>query len=221
MLSEFEIIVNTSGVTIICPYLYTPRFIPFDLKGRCKTCKSDNVEIDYIIQPEGITIFCSRLKKEKFVPFDKSAKFNENDAEDIKRTVRIRSRSKSYNIPISRTPKERISLTPPLVSPPFESVDDEMKVNVKNQSDVPLNISDVSSLSNVLSTRTPTSLITLSRDDRTLEIPENISLNSLSHDALSPDGRTPQDVNISDIPLPPPPSPPPLIVSPISFFPDL
>ena len=262
MLSEFEIIVNTSGVTIICPYLYTPRFIPFDLKGRCKSCKSDNVEIDYVIQPEGITIFCSRLKKEKFVPFDKFAKFNENDVEDNRRTVRIRSRSKSYNIPISRALESHTLESRALYLPTDEaraleekrelaSIDSDKKfattlnisdiplpprdsslvlleekcANVKNQSDIPLNISDVSSLYNVLNTRTPTSLITQTPT-------ENISLPSRTDiPSLEPPLPFPILINASSPPLSRSalsslsidrtarsPSP---IVSPISFFPDL
>jgi len=202
MLSEFEIIVNTSGVTIICPYLYTPRFIPFDLIGRCKTCKSDNVEIDYIIQPEGITIFCSRLKKEKFVPFDKAAKINQKDADDNSRTVRIRSRSKSYNIPMRKELTSEVS-----------------EKNIKAPYDIPLNISDIPLPS--LITQTP------------IEIPDNIPLNTLSHDARTPTERSPTPPSLENplttlTPLYPlsvvrtvrTPSPP-LVVSPISFFSNL
>ena len=90
---EFDL--SSSGVTIFCANLTLPRFVPFDQKGRCPTCKSDNVEIDYTIHPEGLTIYCSRMKKEKFVAFDIPMTATEDNA-----LVRIRARSKPYNIPI-------------------------------------------------------------------------------------------------------------------------
>lgn len=103
-----EINLNSNGVTIFCKYLNTPRFIPFDQKGRCSVCKSDCVEIDYVLSPEGVTIFCSRMKQEKFVPFDTRAQFGENDQ------FRIKSRSRVYNIPIGLSP----SPLPPPPTPP-------------------------------------------------------------------------------------------------------
>lgn len=94
--SPIEINLNTSGITIFSENLSTPRFIPFDQKGRCPVCKSDNVEIDYILQPQGITIYCSRLKQEKFVAFDKNVTIGENS------TVKLKSRSRCYNVPLKR-----------------------------------------------------------------------------------------------------------------------
>jgi hypothetical protein len=93
---EVDLLVNSNGVTIFCPYLMTPRFVPFDLKGRCSTCKSDNVEIDYVLQPNGITIYCSRMKQEKFVKFDVPALLNDRSF------MRIRARGKTYNVPLNR-----------------------------------------------------------------------------------------------------------------------
>jgi hypothetical protein len=93
---EVDLFVNTNGVTIFCPYLTTPRFIPFDTKGRCSMCKSDNVEIDYVLQQQGITIYCSRFKHEKFLNFDVPARFHDLSI------IRIRSRGRVYNVPASR-----------------------------------------------------------------------------------------------------------------------
>jgi len=248
MLSEFEIIVNTSGVTIISPYLYTPRFIPFDQKGRCKTCKSDNVEIDYVIQPEGITIFCSRLKKEKFVPFDKTAIFNQNDVDDKNRTVRIRSRSKSYNIPISlsRYPSKLESRIPSLTGVEERNSSlvllNEKHANVKNESDIPLNISDIPLPS--LEMRENISLNTQSPMDVNISLPTQTNISSqIPHGSLEPPLPSPTLINptdsttVMDVTTLSPlsvvrtalsplsvvrtahsPSP---VISPISFFPDL
>ena len=95
-MAEVDFKLSSDGVTIFCPYLYTPRFCQFDTKGRCPTCKSDNVEIDYTVQREGVTIYCSRMKKEKFIKFD-----TEIGSVKDKAIVRIRARSRPYNIPIN------------------------------------------------------------------------------------------------------------------------
>ena len=95
-LPEIELFVNSSGITIFCPCLSMPRFIPFDNKGRCNVCHGNSVEVDYILQPEGITIFCSRLKEEKFVPFDKRAAISDNSV------YKLRTRNKVYSIPMRR-----------------------------------------------------------------------------------------------------------------------
>jgi len=236
MLSEFEIIVNTSGVTVICPYLYTPRFIPFDQKGRCKTCKSDNVEIDYVIQPEGITIFCSRLIKEKFVPFDKSAQFNQKDVNDNSRAVRIRSRSKSYNIPISlsRYPSKLESRALYLPTDEARALEEKRELasidsdkKFATPYDTPLNISDIP-LPPII-TQTPKENISLPTrtDIPSLEppLPFPILINA-SSPPLSVDRTALSPLSVVRTALSPlsvdrtarSPSP---IVSPISFFPDL
>lgn len=75
----------------------TPRFIPWDLPGRCTRCKSGTVEIDYIIQPQGVSIFSSRLKGgERFLAFDKQV-----DIPD-RAVMRIKARNKVLNLPLKR-----------------------------------------------------------------------------------------------------------------------
>ena len=67
---EVEFNLSTVGITIICPRLSTPRFLQYNIKGKCDTCKSDSAEIDFLITIDGITIYCSRLLQPKFVPYD-------------------------------------------------------------------------------------------------------------------------------------------------------
>ena len=67
---EVDFRLSSLGITLISPRLYTPRFIPFDIAGKCETCKSDSAEIDFLITIDGITIYCNRLHKPKFVPYD-------------------------------------------------------------------------------------------------------------------------------------------------------
>lgn len=75
----------------------TPRFVPWDLPGRCTRCKSGTVDIDYVIQQQGVTIFSPRLKGgERFIAFDKIANFPEQAF------MRIRARNKVLNIPFRR-----------------------------------------------------------------------------------------------------------------------
>jgi hypothetical protein len=77
--------------------LATPRFVPWDLPGRCSRCKSGTVEIDYVIQDQGVSIFSPRLKSgEKFIAFDKVAQFGDQAF------MRIRARNKVLNIPFKR-----------------------------------------------------------------------------------------------------------------------
>ena len=129
---EVEFVLNSNGVTVFCPQLETPRFVPFDQKGRCPTCKSDNVEIDYIIQDDGVTLFCSRMKDKKFIAFDQKLEIKD------KSFFRVRTRTRPYNIPLnpllfypinnSIELKKEVALTPPL-PPPVE----EMPVTPNDQ----------------------------------------------------------------------------------------
>uniref|UniRef100_A0A914M471 Uncharacterized protein n=1 Tax=Meloidogyne incognita TaxID=6306 RepID=A0A914M471_MELIC len=38
--------------------------------GRCRECKSTEVELDFIVTKEGVTLYCTRLSTPRFVPFD-------------------------------------------------------------------------------------------------------------------------------------------------------
>uniref|UniRef100_A0A183C3B0 Uncharacterized protein n=1 Tax=Globodera pallida TaxID=36090 RepID=A0A183C3B0_GLOPA len=70
--------VNAKTLRVICrdvlwtrgPRLSTPRSIPFDESGKCRSCKATEVELDTMITKEGVTIWCSRIKNAQFVPFD-------------------------------------------------------------------------------------------------------------------------------------------------------
>ena len=113
---DVEFSANASGLTvfrfvslhwfkILCspPHLTTPRFIPWDLPGRCTRCKSSTVEIDYVIQPNGVSIFSTRLKDgERFIAFDKSAEFGE------RALLRLRARNKILDLPLQRSDLERL-----------------------------------------------------------------------------------------------------------------
>nr|CAD2201912.1 unnamed protein product [Meloidogyne enterolobii] len=71
ILPEVDFNISSSGITVLSSRLTTPRFIPYDQSGRCKECKSTEVEIDFIVTKEGITIYCTRIGSgTRFVPFD-------------------------------------------------------------------------------------------------------------------------------------------------------
>jgi len=71
ILPEVDFNISSSGITVLSSRLTTPRFIPYDHSGRCKECKSTEVEIDFIVTKEGITIHCTRIGSgTRFVPFD-------------------------------------------------------------------------------------------------------------------------------------------------------
>ena len=91
---EVEFNLSTVGITIICPRLPTPRFLQYDIKGKCNTCKSDSAEIDFLVTIDGITIYCNRLQKPKFVPFD-----YKYDSFAQQCLFRVKTKGKIFNIP--------------------------------------------------------------------------------------------------------------------------
>jgi hypothetical protein len=105
-----DFFVNTNGVMLFCAHFTTPKFVPFDQKGRCTLCKSDTTDLDYVITHRGITIYCSRLKREKFVAFDTPPSIRD------KRSVRIRSRGKVYNVPLSQLELYQIGVEEQLIN---------------------------------------------------------------------------------------------------------
>nr|CAD2182223.1 unnamed protein product [Meloidogyne enterolobii] len=70
ILPEVEISINPNGITISSARLLPPRFIPYDQGGKCRECKSTEVELDFVVTKEGITIYCTRISGTRFVPFD-------------------------------------------------------------------------------------------------------------------------------------------------------
>uniref|UniRef100_A0A914HAR6 Uncharacterized protein n=2 Tax=Globodera rostochiensis TaxID=31243 RepID=A0A914HAR6_GLORO len=70
IIGQADITVTTSGITLSGPRLSTPRFIPFDESGRCRSCKATEVEVDTMTTKEGITLWCTRIDKTQFIPFD-------------------------------------------------------------------------------------------------------------------------------------------------------
>jgi hypothetical protein len=96
---EIDIVVGTNGLTIYCPRFTTPRLIPFDIKGKCKTCRGDAAEVDFAVTKEGITLTCTRITGEKFVKFD--------DIYEIpdKCLFRVRNKGRGFIIPYKRLEK--------------------------------------------------------------------------------------------------------------------
>jgi hypothetical protein len=93
IIPEVDFSVSATGITITSDRLMTPKFVPFDIAGRCTTCKSDVVEIDYSVTPNGVTIQCPRLKSVKYVIFD----FRYNLPNQC--VFRVRTRGRVFNIP--------------------------------------------------------------------------------------------------------------------------
>ena len=90
---EVDFNITSTGITVLCTRLYTPRFVPFDIKGRCDSCKADGAEIDFVVTIDGIMIYCTRLLKPVFVPFDwPYNKFPQSCM------FRVKTRAKVFNI---------------------------------------------------------------------------------------------------------------------------
>nr|CAD2180170.1 unnamed protein product [Meloidogyne enterolobii] len=71
ILPEVEFSITSIGITLSSSRLSTPRFVPYDQAGRCRECKSTEVELDFAITKEGVTTWCTRFSGSRFVPFDK------------------------------------------------------------------------------------------------------------------------------------------------------
>ena len=93
ILSEVDFLASSNGITVFCSRLYTPRFIPYDLKGKCKQCKSNSAEMDILVTKEGISVWCTRMKGEKFIAFDIVCNMPD------KCYFRVKSRGKVFTIP--------------------------------------------------------------------------------------------------------------------------
>ena len=95
---EIDFKLSSTGITIVCPRLYTPRYLPFDIIKKCDACKSDTAEIDFLVTIDGITIYSSRLQQPKFVPYDlKYESFPQHCL------FRVKTRGKVFNIEHGKT----------------------------------------------------------------------------------------------------------------------
>jgi hypothetical protein len=93
MLPEIDFLITARGITVMCQRINTPRFIPFDIPGKCVHCKSDGVEVDFAVTKDGVTFACPRIKEMKFVAFD--FKYDLPDT----CIFRVRSKGRVFNIP--------------------------------------------------------------------------------------------------------------------------
>uniref|UniRef100_A0A1I8BRT9 Uncharacterized protein n=1 Tax=Meloidogyne hapla TaxID=6305 RepID=A0A1I8BRT9_MELHA len=92
MIPEVLFTVTTSGITISSARLNTSRFVEFDLIGKCRSCKGENIDIDFVITPRNVTLYCNRIKSEKVVLFD--------TVYDIPQhcIFRLKSKGKSFHV---------------------------------------------------------------------------------------------------------------------------
>ncbi|CAK5099461.1 unnamed protein product [Meloidogyne enterolobii] len=93
ILPEVEISINLNGITISSARLTPSRFVPYDICGKCRECKSTEVEVDFIVTKDGVTIFCTRISGTRYVPFDSTY-----DLPGIC-FFRIKNKGRVFNIP--------------------------------------------------------------------------------------------------------------------------
>jgi hypothetical protein len=91
---EIEFVAYANGMMIKCKRFKTPRYITWDLPGRCSRCKSSEVDIDYVLQPNGVTIKCNRLNSQIYLAFDEGARWTDGTQ------ICLRSRTKVLNMPL-------------------------------------------------------------------------------------------------------------------------
>nr|CAD2162457.1 unnamed protein product [Meloidogyne enterolobii] len=99
---EVEININLTGIIVSSPRLSTPRFIPFDITGKCHECKSTEVELDFVITKEGVIVYCTRFNGSRFVPFDS---FFDLPGHCF---FKIKNKGRVFNIPYNSTSKPSV-----------------------------------------------------------------------------------------------------------------
>jgi len=92
VIPEVLFTISSSGVTISSPRLITARFVEFDMAGKCKSCRGENVDIDFIVTPKDVTLYCNRLKSEKVVMFDHIYEIPQQCV------FRVKSKGRNFNI---------------------------------------------------------------------------------------------------------------------------
>ena len=90
---EVEFSVSTQGCTIYSPRFYEPRFLEWDVKGKCGKCASSALSIDFYINMNGVEINSQRLSAPRFVLFDLPIQLPEACF------FRVRMKGHTFNIP--------------------------------------------------------------------------------------------------------------------------
>jgi hypothetical protein len=88
-----DFVITHNGLTISGERFTTARFLPFDVKGKCRQCGGNTVEIDVAMTGNGVTISCSRIKDQKNLDFDKLLPLPNNSY------FKVKSRSSTFIIP--------------------------------------------------------------------------------------------------------------------------
>lgn len=97
VLPEVDFSVTSLGITIYSPRFSEPRYIDFDFKGKCKTCKSQIADIEFFVDGNFVKLYSSRFKQPKFVFFD----YPQNLPDSCQ--FRVRMKGSSYIIPYEKT----------------------------------------------------------------------------------------------------------------------
>ena len=90
---EVDFSVTISGVTIFSPRFMEPRFIEWDVKGRCSKCKSSAVDLDFFVNGDGLELHSNRLNTPRYVAFDLPVPIPSDSY------YKVRMKGHSYNIP--------------------------------------------------------------------------------------------------------------------------
>ncbi|CAK5087142.1 unnamed protein product [Meloidogyne enterolobii] len=107
VLPEVEISINLNGITISSARLTPARFVPYDIGGKCRECKSTEAEVDFVVTKDGITIYCTRISGTRYVPFDSTY-----DLPGIC-FFRVKNKGRVFNIPYGSVKPEHPSPPPP------------------------------------------------------------------------------------------------------------
>jgi hypothetical protein len=102
ILPEAEFSITGNGITISSERLTTPRFIPFDINGKCRECKSTELELDFVVTKEGVTLFCSRNKQSRFLPFDAVYELPGYCF------FRVKNKARVFNVPHGSPPEPKV-----------------------------------------------------------------------------------------------------------------
>ena len=95
-LPEIDFSISAQGITIHSSRFKEARFLEFDVKGRCKLCNSNTVDVEYYVTEGGIEICSSRFKTRRFILFEQTTPLPN------RALFRVRMKGQRFNIPYER-----------------------------------------------------------------------------------------------------------------------
>ena len=124
---EVDFVVSHQGITMYSKRFETPKYLEWDIKGKCPKCKSKDADIDFYVNGEGIQLFSSRLTKGRWISFDITSKLPDSCY------FRVRMKGQTYTIPYERKDIDNKELSEIMSKALGDSYDEVYSYTQKNE----------------------------------------------------------------------------------------